>query len=99
MDVIYNLINNKRFFKYNYEEKIELKGKGRLLPNIIIVKKVSPEKSIPETTGYAVVIGKMRFSAFHACYLVAKRLGRKTKKLKSMKTAKVIFIIQWNWLY
>ncbi|XP_072384441.1 zinc finger MYM-type protein 1-like [Diabrotica undecimpunctata] len=41
MDVIYNLINVKRFFKYSYDEKLELKCKGRPLPDIKIVKEGS----------------------------------------------------------
>lgn len=36
MDVVYRLINIKRFFKYSYEEKIELKKNGRPLPDITI---------------------------------------------------------------
>lgn len=38
MEVVFNLINVKRFFKYSYEEKIELKAKGRPLPDISIEK-------------------------------------------------------------
>lgn len=38
MEVVFNLINVKKFFKYSYEEKIELKAKGRPLPDIIIEK-------------------------------------------------------------
>ncbi|CAH1117438.1 unnamed protein product [Phaedon cochleariae] len=38
MEVVFNLINGKRFFKYSYEEKIELKRQGRPLPDIFIEK-------------------------------------------------------------
>lgn len=38
MEVVFNLINVKRFFKYSYEEKIELKAKGRPLVDITIEK-------------------------------------------------------------
>lgn len=36
MDVVYNLINVKRFDKYTYEEKLELKKQGRPMPDINI---------------------------------------------------------------
>ncbi|XP_076259361.1 zinc finger MYM-type protein 1-like [Rhynchophorus ferrugineus] len=38
MEVVFNLINVKKFFKYSYEEKLECKSKGRPLPDIIIEK-------------------------------------------------------------
>ena len=41
MDLIYNLINIKKFFKYTYQEKIELKDEGRPLPDIYIEKEGS----------------------------------------------------------
>ena len=45
MEVVFNLIYVKRFFKYSYEEK-KLKAKGRPLPDIIIEKPgVSREKN------------------------------------------------------
>ena len=36
MDVVHNLVNVKRFFKYTYEEKYELKNRGRPMPDIVI---------------------------------------------------------------
>lgn len=41
MNVIYNLINVKRFFQYTYEEKIKLKQEGRPLPDLCIEKEGS----------------------------------------------------------
>ncbi|XP_031335766.1 zinc finger MYM-type protein 1 isoform X2 [Photinus pyralis] len=38
MEVVFNLVNVKKFFKHSHEEKIELKAKGRPLPDIIIEK-------------------------------------------------------------
>ncbi|XP_030760634.1 uncharacterized protein LOC115885760 [Sitophilus oryzae] len=36
MDVVFNLINVKTFFKYSYNERLELKQKGRPLPDLVI---------------------------------------------------------------
>lgn len=36
MDVVYSLVHVKKFYKYSYEEKVELKSKGRPLPDITI---------------------------------------------------------------
>lgn len=41
MDIIYGLINVKRFFQFTYEEKIKLKKEGRPLPDILIEKEGS----------------------------------------------------------
>ncbi|CAH1976569.1 unnamed protein product [Acanthoscelides obtectus] len=52
-------------------------------------------------TGFVGATGRMPFSAFLAYFSAVgvTDLVHLSKKLRSMKTLKHIFIIRWNWLY